>query len=208
MYKILFIDSLTTGKDPYSCAIYRLGGIFTVNGEEKLRFELRMRPHDTASIREESIWIGGETRTSLIYYQDQKEVFKQFIGLLDMYVDVHNASDKLFLAGFNTSQLEYPFLNNWFSRNRNKRFNDYFYKQPIDLMCISNFLFIKKRPYLVDYKMETAAKLFGLTVPAEKEINCINNAKVSLDMFRKAMRDCGIGDCQMLAPAEKSYKNF
>lgn len=208
MYKILFVDSVTTGMSPEKCAIYRLGGIFTVNGVEKLRFELRMRPFDTARIADQSLWICNETRSSLIYYPSQEEGFKDFIKLLDRQVNLHNSKDKIFIGGFNTDRFEYPFLREWFRRNGNERFRDYFYVQTIDMMSITNLKVLTKRTSLPDFHLETAARHIGITAAGTDKYDCIQNSKTCLDMFRKISFEWGIDNVQDDSITAVCYKNF
>ena len=208
MYKILFLDSATTGMSPESCAIYRLGGIFTVDAEEKLRFELRMCPPRDAFIKKESLGICNESVRSLSYYPDQKEAFKDFIRLLDEHVNVRDPKDKIFIGGFNTDRFEYPFLREWFRQNGNLRFKDYFYVQTIDMMSIMNLRVLTNRPNLPDFHLETAARQLGVITAWDKKYDSIRNSKVCLDMFRQVAREWCIDDCWDESVTEKTYRNF
>lgn len=208
MNKILFIDSVTTGMNPEKCAIYRIGGIFTVNGRETVRFELRMRPFPNARISDQSLWICKETRSSLIYYPDQAEAFADFIKLLNAQVNLHNPKDKIFIAGFNCDRFEYAFINEWFRRNGNERFRDYFYVQTIDLMTLANFRFIEKRHQFHDFFLETAARQLGVPVPGDDRYDCITNSKTCLDMYRKLAMEWAVADIEESKPATEIFKNF
>lgn len=208
MYKILFIDTITTGMNPEKCAIYRMGGIFTENGKETKRFELKMRPFMNARISDQSLWIGGETRSSLIRYPDQAEAFKDFINLLEEQVDISNPYDKIYIGGFNSDRFEYPFLREWFRRNGNERFRDYFYVQTFDMMSAATFALFETRRSLPDFCLDTAARKLGLNVPADDKYNCIMNAEICLSMFRLLASKWGITECNETGVAEVIFRNF
>ena len=208
MNKILFIDTVTTGMNPEKCSIYRIGGIYTEDAVEKERFEFRMRPFRNARISEQSLWITGETRSSLLVYKDEADAFKDFIAFLNRIVDIKNPRDKAYLAGFNTAGLDVPFLREWFRRNKNERFRDYFHVQPMDVMTLSAFALMASRSAMPDFHLETAARFLQIDAPIGEVYNCIENAKVSLDIFRMLQKRFGVAECQDLASVQKITRNF
>lgn len=189
MYKILFLDTVTTGMNPEACCIYRLGCIYTENGQETKRLDLRMRLYNNARISEQSLWICGESRSSLAVYPSQEEAFKTFIDFLDSVVDVKNPNDKLFIGGFNVATFDIPFLRQWFIRNNNEKFRNYFHMQAIDMMIITNNLLLEKRHQCKDFHLESAARYMGLETLTDNEYDCIQNARTGLRMFRKYRED-------------------
>ncbi len=208
MNKIFFIDTVTTGMNPDRCAIYRIGGIYTEDGVERSRFELRMRPFANARIAEQSLWICGESRSSLLVYQDESAVFKSFIQYVDQYVDLKNPRDKAYIAGFNTSAFDVPFIREWFYRNGNERFRDYFHVQAIDLMTLAAFALMPYRSSMPDFHLETAARFLEVRTPSGESYDCISNAKTCLEMYRKLQRRFGLAECKELAEATTIVKNF
>lgn len=208
MYKILFIDSVTTGMNPEKCAIYRLGGIYTVDGAERKRFEIRTRPFPNARVSDQSLWICGETRSSLICYPSQEDAFKDFVKLLDSFVNLRNPKDKLFIGGFNTDRFEYPFIREWFRRCGNERFRDYFHVQTVDMMSIANLSVIESRSGMPDFQLETAARHLGVPVPGEDRYDCVANSKICLDMFRLLARRWGVSGCPDKSVSKDCFRNF
>lgn len=208
MLKILFIDSVTTGMNPDRCAIYRIGGIFTENGEETKRFELRMRPFPGAQIRDRSLDICGESRATLARYPSQEEAFADFISLLNEQVNLNNPKDKIFIGGFNTDRFEYTFLREWFHRNGNERFRDYFFVQTIDLMSLANFAVLQRRSLLPDFTLETAARQIGVHCPGDDRYECITNSRVCLDMFYSVAKRFGVDEFKESPAIKEIFKNF
>lgn len=208
MNKIIFIDTLTTGMNPERCSIYRLGGICTENGTETIRFEFRMRPFNNARISEQSLWIAGESRSSLLVYKSEADAFKDFTAFLDTIIDIRNPRDKAYLAGFNAPAFDVPFLKEWFHRNGNERFRDYFYVQSIDTMCLATVTLMNYRSNMPDFHLETAARFMEVTPSVSERYDCILNAKTSLDIYRKFESRCGLGECRNVTPAAHIVKNY
>ena len=208
MNKIIFIDTVTTGMNPEKCSIYRIGGIYTEDAVEKERFEFRMRPFRNARINEQSLWITGESRSSLLLYKDESEAFKDFLCFLNGIVDIKNPRDKVYIAGFNSAGLDVPFLREWFRRNGNERFRDYFHVQIMDVMTLSAFALMPSRQNMPDFHLETAARYLQVNAPVGKMYDCIDNAKVSLDIFRKLQKRFGVAECQDLTTVNKVTKNY
>lgn len=208
MNKILFIDTLTTGMNTERCSIYRLGGIYTEDGVEAKRFELRMRPFPNARINENSLWISGETRTSLMDYESESEAFSRFIEILNTLVDVKNPKDKIYLAGYKVSSVHALFLREWFRRNGNERFRDYFYVQTIDTEVLATMYLINNRSAMPDFHLETAARFMQINTKASDLYDCLYTAKTSLDIYRTFEKRCGLGECLNVSIIENIEKNY
>ncbi len=212
MIKILILDTLTTGMSTENCGrygIYRIGGIFTEDGVETQRFELRMQPFHNARISEQSLYIGGEDRASLTKYKDEASAMDDFIRLLDAAVNVRNPQDKLYIAGFNVTALDIPFIREWFRRNGQERYRDYFYLQPLDLSSISTFALLKERGKLRDFYLETVAERLGIDVVPEERFNCIANAELCLELLRTFCKTLfGIDLGNDTRKTEKMFKNY
>lgn len=208
MEKIIYIDTLTTGMNTDRCAIYRIGGIITEESVETDRFEMRVRPYPNARISDQSLWIGGESRGTLIKYPDEKDALAFLTGILDEHINVRNPKDKAYIAGFNASAMDVPFLRELFKRNGNMHFRDYFHVQVIDLMTLSAFALIRSRNDMPDFHLESAARALGLECPYGQSYNCLSNAKTCLDMYRLLEKRFGIGECTDVSLIGDIKKNF
>ena len=192
MEKILFIDTLTTGMNTERCAIYRIGGIYTEDGVEKKAFDLKVRPFDNARINDASIWLGGETRSSLIDFPEESRAFGKFIEFLDSCVNVQDADDKLYIGGYNCSCFDIPFINEWFRRNRNEQFRNYFHVQCFDIMNISLMILADKRTEMESYTQDCVADKLEIEQKDGDGYYCIENARTSLRIWRKLNDAFGI----------------
>ena len=208
MNKIIFLDTVTTGMNHEKCAIYRIGGIVAENGEERTRFEFRVRPFPYARIADSSLYICGESRATLNEYPDQKVAFDAFIDMLSKHVNIKNPYEKLYIGGYNVAAFDIPFLREWFRRNGNNRFRDYFHAQPIDIMSIAAFALLNERRGMPDFHLETVAKHFNIRTMSQDVYNCVSNAKICLDLFRKLQYNFGLAETENTEAAEEYIKNF
>lgn len=212
MNKILFIDTLTTGINPERCAIYRIGGILceeTVTSiKEVRRFDLSVRPFEGARIMENSLWVGGVTRSDLIGFPVHQNAFADFYRIIEEHINVKNAKDKLYLCGFNVSSFDEQFLKNWFVRNGNSRFRDCFYVQTIDLMSIAAFAMMNFRSDMPDFHLETAAKALGVYPTKGSSYSCLDNAETCLKMYVALKERLGTGKPDGWAPIERVFTNM
>ena len=208
MNKILFIDILSTGMDVKRCAIYRIGGIYTEDGQEKKRFDFRVRPFQGARISDQSLWVGGVDRTALAAYPDQEKAFSDFIAMLDGFVEVRNSRDKMYLGGFNTATMDAPFLLQWFNWNRNERYRDYFHMQILDMMTVAGFALMDQRRSMQDFKLESVARQLNIYSGEGDTSNCVQNAKTSLDIYRHMRTRFGLEEFTETPECTDILKNY
>ncbi len=211
MNKIVFIDTLTTGLNPERCAIYRIGGIICEESAggitERQRFDIFSRPFENARIMENSLWVGGVTRSNLIYFPEQEDAFRDFFRLVSENVNLRNPKDKIYIAGFNASSFDVPFIRNWFTRNGNQRFRDCFYVQTLDLMSLSAFALINERGDMPDFHLETAAKFLGVNPAKGERYSCLDNAATCLEMYKVLKTRLGTGDNRHHIHTDNLFKN-
>lgn len=211
MNKILFIDTLTTGLNPERCAIYRIGGIICEESAggivEKQKFDIFSRPFEGARIMENSLWVGGVTRSNLIYFPEQKSAFDDFFRLVSESVNLRNSKDKLYIAGFNTSSFDAPFIRNWFTRNGNQRFRDCFYVQTLDMMSLSAFALINERGNMPDFHLETTARFLGVSPARGERYSCLDNAATCLEMYKTLKTRLHVGDSRRHVGTDSLFTN-
>lgn len=200
MYKILFIDTFATGLDAERCAIYRIGGV-VCNADatamrEKVRFEFNVRPTAGARISDNSLWIGGVSKSDLLRYARQEDAFDRLLELLDAEVNVRNPKDKMFVAGFNAAAFDVPFLKNWFRINGRQNYRDYFYVQTIDLMSIAAFALAGERKGMTDFCLGSAARALGVGDGHSGGTSPLENALLAMDIYRALVGRLNSGDIE------------
>ena len=206
--KILYLDAVTTGYNPNRHSIYRIGGIIEADGIETKRFELKVRPWNDSPIASASLWISGETRTSVETFPEQAAVFAKFIEIINSQVDLYDMNDKMYIASFNASQNEIPFLKAWFNRNHNTHFADYFHLQGLDLGVIASFALMDKRKWLRNFHEQTVAEYLGVRRRASREFSCLDGARTSLEMYHALRVSLGFDDNGPAEEIRETERNF
>jgi uncharacterized protein YprB with RNaseH-like and TPR domain len=208
MNKFLFVDTLTTGMNPERCAIYRLGALYVEDGVEKKALDIKVRPYNNARISQQSLWIGGETRSTLIHYPSEDSAFGDLLSFLNAVVDVRNSRDKIYIGGYNCSAFDIPFLREWFIRMDNQQFRNYFNVQSLDMMNIAAMALISKRESLPDFQMQSVASYLGIHTIEEEKYDCLQNARTALKIYRKLQTAFGLGICQDESETEDVTRNY
>lgn len=212
MNKILFIDLLTTGNNPQKCGIYAMGGSICADTQSQTReikrFEYRIRPFDDARISDNSLWLGGMTRSQLLYFRKENEVLESFIGILSEAVKLTDPTDKLFICGFNTTAFDMPFLKEFFDRNGNKNFRNFFHMQSIDLMTLSAYALMNERTSMTDFNLETVARKTGIITRLSEKYSCSDNVETCISLYRKLKENLGRGEWGSFVKCENTETNF
>lgn len=189
MNKILFIDILTTGTNPQKCGIYAIGGILCEESlsemKEVKKFEFRLRPFESAKVMDHSLWIGGITRSHLVYYKQENEVLDTFMEIISNCVNLSNPEDKIFICGFNSTGFDMPFLKEWFERNGNKRFRDCFHMQSLDLMTLSAYALMPERRTMREFNLASISRKIGVVSKTSETYSCLDNVKTCIQLYMK-----------------------
>lgn len=210
--KILFIDILATGTNIQKCGIYGIGGILVTDTptriQEIARFEMRVRPYEKAKIHDNSLWRSGTRRSDLISFEDEKTVLGKFTAILDRIVNVKDPSDKIHLSGYNTSAFDALYLKDFFTRNGNEDYRNYFHVQAYDIMSYAALALKWDRRKMPDFQLDTAAKFLGVEPQYDENYSCINNAETCMEMYRIIKQRFGVGIIDPKGEAAEIEVNF
>lgn len=164
--KICFIDTETTGIDSKQHGLIEISAIIGILDGTEFRetdiFNAFLVPFPEDVIEESALTVNKLTQEQIRERgSSPQKVYKDFVKLLDRYVDKFSRLDKFIFAGYN-ARFDYDFLRTFFEKNGNRYFGAYFFFPPIDIMNLAAFHLIEKRSELHDFKLETVAKHFNL----------------------------------------------
>lgn len=154
----IYIDTETTGLDPEVNSIFQLSGIIVHDGETE-EFDFRMKPFRGDPITPEITKITGITQEEVDNYPDQDVVFKQWIDLLNKYINIKDYKGRAYFIGYN-SDFDRRFIRAWHEFNNNKQMGWYFFFPDIDVMRIAAFYLMGATGLLPDFKLNTVYKYF------------------------------------------------
>lgn len=166
--KVLFYDLETTGVLVNRHGIHQLSGMLVVDDVVKEKFDFKVQPNPKAEILQEALDVAGVTKEQIMAYPPMGQVYGQFVNMLSKYVDRYDKKDKMFLAGYNNSSFDNPFLRAWFIQNGDKYFGSWFWSNTIDVMVLATPYLASKREDMENFKQGTVAKALGIPVDDSK----------------------------------------
>lgn len=179
MNKIIFIDTETGGVNIEKSALIQLSGIIRVNKKDVETFNFFIKPFENSEVNEKALEVQGRTLEELKTekYIEEKEVYKQFVNLLDKYVDKYDRTDKFIVAGYNV-RFDVDMLKAFFQRHGNNFLFSYLDSSMLDPLYSIRLLQVAGiLPVLENNKLETWCKHFGIELKAHDSLEDIEATK-------------------------------
>lgn len=179
MNKIIFIDTETGGVNPEKAALIQLSGIIRIDKKDVEKFNFYIKPFENSEVTEKALEVQGRTLEDLKTdkYVEEKEVYKQFIKLLDKYIDKYDRTDKFIVAGYNV-RFDVDILKAFFQRHGNNFLFSYLDSSMLDPLYSIRLLQIAEvLPVLENNKLETWCKHFGIELKAHDSLEDIEATK-------------------------------
>jgi DNA polymerase-3 subunit epsilon len=166
--KKCFIDVETTGLSSTQNGIHQISGIIEI-GDKLETFNFHVRPFERDIIVVKALEVSGVTEEDLKTdkYENPRIVYGKFCNLLEKYVDKFDPKDKFLFIAYN-APFDYQFIRQWFTKNGDKYFGSYFVHPPIDVMTLACAAIGSDRFDLINFKLNTVAKYFGIKVEEDK----------------------------------------
>jgi DNA polymerase-3 subunit epsilon len=180
----IFYDLETTGLDYKKHGIHHLGGIIEVDGVVAEAFDFKVRPNPKAQIAPEAMSVGGVTEELLQTYPPMEVVFKQFITLINKYLDRYDPKSKAYLVGFNNRAFDDFFLRAWFDQNGNTFYSAYFWTDSLDVMVLAAQYLIERREAMPSFKLKRVALELGIEVDKD----ALHDASYDIHLTREIYR--------------------
>ena len=179
MNKIIFIDTETGGVNPEKAALIQLSGIIRIDKKDVEKFNFYIKPFENSEVTEKALEVQGRTLEELKTdkYVEEKEVYKQFINILDKYIDKYDRTDKFIVAGYNV-RFDVYILKAFFQRHGNNFLFSYLDSSMLDPLYSIRLLQIAEvLPVLENNKLETWCKHFGIELKAHDSLEDIEATK-------------------------------
>lgn len=178
--KLLFFDLETTGTNPGRNGIHQISGQIMIDGKHVQDFDFHVQPNPKAVIEDAALNVGGVTREQVLAYPPMGQVYKEFVAMLDKYVDKYNKKDKFFLVGYNNAAFDNQFLRGFFLQNGDNYFGSYFWSNSIDVMVLASAYIADRRADMENFKLSTVAKFLGVSVSDDS----LHNALYDIELTR------------------------
>jgi DNA polymerase-3 subunit epsilon len=165
--KLLFIDCETTGTDPAKHAVVQIAGQVFVDGDERERFDLKMKPLPGQLVAKDALEVNGLTMDMLRDYPEPLAQLKEFRRILGRYVQKFDRLDKFILGAYN-ARFDYDFVRKFFENQGDKFFGSWVWFPPIDVMGMAAVELMEERSTLENFKLRTVCRQFGIEVQDER----------------------------------------
>ena len=194
MKKILYIDTETGGVDFQKSALIQLSGIVEIDGVEKEKFNFYVKPFFNSEVTEEALQVQGRTfeELSTDKYFDEKIVYRDFVAILDKYIDKYDKTDKFLVAGFNVN-FDINIIKALFLRNHNSFLDSYIESAAfvLDPMQIVTFLQeAQVLPKLANNKLGTLCEYFNIKFEAHDSMEDIIATKALIKKMLEILSKC------------------
>lgn len=185
MEKLFFFDLETTGIEPKRNGIHQLAGIIVIDGKIVDDFILYIKPFEDQVINIEALAISNTALGQLESYRHPKDAFKKLTALLSEYCNKYDKNDRFYIAGYNNAGFDNLFLREYFLRNNDSSFNQWFWDEPIDVFVLAGYCLAAVRDTMENFKLPTVAKRFGIKVWEEKLHNAQYDVKLTYQLYQK-----------------------
>ena len=192
--KILYIDTETGGVDFQNSALIQLSGIIEIDGIEQERFNFYVKPFGNSIVTDEALQVQGRTFADLATdkYIDEKIVYRDFVAILDKYIDKYDKTDKFLVAGFNVN-FDVNMLKAFFIRNHNPFLFSYIESPTFALDPMLTITFLQMAniiPKLENNKLGTLCKYFNIDFQAHDSMEDIIATKALIKVLLEKLSRC------------------
>lgn len=187
MEKLFFYDVETTGLDYKKNAVHQLSAIIVIDGQEKERLDIKIRPFDGAEISQEALDVANVTKEQIMTYQPLGDAHKQLIEILSKYVNKYDKTDKFYLVGYNNAHFDNDFLREMFTRCGDKYFGSWFWPNSIDTMTMATIKLMKQRQLMPNFKLATVARQLNIPLEETKLHDALYDVELTRHVFNETL---------------------
>jgi len=180
--KLSFIDTETTGTNPFSNGLIQLSGIIEIDNEIVNEFDFNIKPFESDIILDSALEVNGLSRETLNTFPESNIVFPQFTSIISKYVDKYNRNDKFHFIGFN-ARLDDDFLRSWFKKCGDNYYGSFFFWPAIDVANIAAKELMAECSKLENFKLATVAKYVGIEVDDTKLHDSMYDVRLTRELF-------------------------
>lgn len=177
MKKVLYFDTETTGTNPAKHGIIQFAAIVEVDGEEKERVNIKMKPHPTDEIDPTALQVNGITTEMLENEDDRlscREGYAAICAFLSRWCDKYDRNDKYYPAGYNV-RFDLDMLAAFFRKNGDNYFGSYINWKVLDPMPILHMSeYAGNLAPLENFKLSTVCNHFNIPINAHDALSDID----------------------------------
>ena len=167
--KILWIDTETTGLNPFNHDIVSLALIVEIDGEVKDELYLKCQPINWDNVTDEALNINGFTREQLKTFMTPQEALNKTLRFLEKYVNKYKKNktmeDKFVLAGYNVT-FDSAMLSEWCKKLNYKYLGALVDYHKLDIASLVLFLKMHNKIKIDGFKLVNVAEYLQASIQA------------------------------------------
>jgi len=184
--KVLWFDTETTGLDSVKNDIIQIAGIVEINGEVKEEFNIKCQPFSYDNISSDALDVHGITIDEIKKFQTSIDGKRQFVSILDKYVNKFDKMDKFTPAGQNV-KFDVGFLRDWFIKNGERYGSGSYHNyHMIDTACLARIMTFEGVIETDNHKLETLAKRYNIKIDAH---NALSDIQATRNVYKSLMNE-------------------
>ena len=203
--KLFLVDTETTGLNAPECGLHQLAGRIIVNGEEKERFDYRIKPFPKDTISDKALSVSGIAREDLEGYDDPIEVRRKLDRMMCKYADrKYGSTDKFHFVAYN-SDFDHKQIAAWAEKCGDKWFTyNWFWWPPLCIMKMAAMALIGERASMPDFKLHTVAKQLDV----EFDLTQLHDAQYDIEVSLAVAQEASVRLLGSCALSEEFGVNF
>lgn len=185
--KIFYFDVETTGLDAKDNDIITIAYMIEIDGDIKLTKYLKLQPFNYENISTKALEVNGITLEELKTFIKPEDAYHELIVDMSMFCDKYNRNDKYTPAGYN-ARFDIDFLSHFFKKNNDQYLGSFFNWKTVDPLSILYFNHFKEEINLVNYKLETVCKHYGIEIEAHDALSDIKATHSLIEILKKPIK--------------------
>lgn len=167
--KMIFFDLETTGVDFKESAVIQIGAILDIDGEEVDNIDIKLKPHDGATIESDALRVTGVTMEDLMENPERVSPRDGYIKFLEFcrFPKQVFAKDRILASGYNALGFDMPMFINLGQRAGDHYSYAKFHWPVIDVAAIAAGHLAKSRHTMKNFKLMTVAERLGISTDGQ-----------------------------------------
>jgi len=187
MAKVMYLDTETTGLDPFKHDIHELAMIVEIDGLVMDRHQFFIRPFNVNDIDPRALEVSGVTKEKILAYRDPRLIHAGLVRWLARWVDKYDRTDKFWIIGYNI-RFDVDFLSQFWIKAGDSYFGSYFRRPAIDVMSLALTKSLMDHGFNpVDHKLTSIARELGIEFEAGRAHEAFFDVVLTREVFYKLL---------------------
>jgi DNA polymerase III subunit epsilon len=184
--KLFCYDIESTGLNPGKHSIHQIAGIILIDGKEKERFEINMKPNPKAVIDPAALAVSNKTEEDVMNNPlSFQEGYQEVVRIASKYVSKFDKKDKFFTLGYNNASFDDNFLRGLFLQNGDNYYGSFFWADSLDVRTLAIRQLAPIRHEMENFKLMTVARQMGIEIDESKLHDAVYDCEITYEVYKR-----------------------